>query len=111
MVKKKNATITVKPVAWDGAGRTLKYQVIAEFSGKRLFSAPMPDSECAVASLMDEARAYLDLIIAISHHRSPYHWMGDLCLDLERDMRNIALTLWGEGFIVADNPPQQAASK
>ena len=111
MGKKKNATITVEPVAWDGAGRTLKCQAIAEFGGKRLYSAPMTDSESAVLSLMGEARAYLDLIIAISRHRSPYHWVSEICLGLERDMRDIALTLWGEGFIDADNPPQQAASK
>lgn len=65
-MSKKNPTITVYPVSWNGkTGQQLKCQAVAELNGVRIFSDPKSDMDEAVISLMEECKAFLDLVLAV----------------------------------------------
>lgn len=68
---KKNPTITVSPVSWNGkTGQQLKCQAVAELNGVRIFSDPKSDMDEAVASLCAKCVDYIKLLTALSEYVS-----------------------------------------
>lgn len=67
---KKNPTITVYPVSWNGAGEQLKCQAVAELNGVRIFSDPKSDMDEAVTSLYAKCVDYCKLVTALSEYGS-----------------------------------------
>lgn len=67
MGKKRKATITVNPVAWDGmTNNVLKYQAVARLNDARLFSNPMPTRDEAIISLLETCKAYIELAVSVA---------------------------------------------
>lgn len=69
-MSKKNPTITVYPVSWNGAGEQLKCQAVAELNGVRIFSDPKSDMDEAVTSLYAKCVDYCKLVTALSEYGS-----------------------------------------
>lgn len=58
MAKKRKPTITVRPVAWNGEGKVLKYQALAELDGVKVYSDPSPTEKSARLSLLKKCKSF-----------------------------------------------------